>query len=149
MSLSLRDEDLVIRVVPLEESVIRLTAPDTYRRLRGVRATYGADLAPDGAGASLFLVSIFSRSPGVEYEPQELNLLDRARRFRPLAIRPVTPGWGGRRLPQEEVRTAVYAFAREIDLESAELVFTYRGVESSGWGEVLRRLEIERTRVGG
>lgn len=151
VSLSLREGDLLIRIVPLDESVIRLTAPDTYRRLqglaRGSRAARGPD--PWAAGATLFLVSVFSRSPGVEYEPEALNLLDRGRRFRPLSIRPVTPEWGARRLEQEEVRAAIYAFAPEIDLGSPDLVATYRGARSEEWSEIRRRLDAERARVGG
>ena len=41
ISLRLQRGDLLIKVTPLEEWVIRLTAPDTYDRLRSLVETFG------------------------------------------------------------------------------------------------------------
>ena len=57
VSLSLGSRDLEIMVTPLDESVIRVTAPDTEERLRGIAAANRSAL-PDSA--RLFLVSFFN-----------------------------------------------------------------------------------------
>ncbi len=43
ISLRLQSGDLLIKITPLDEGIIRLTAPDTYERLRGLVGIYGAE----------------------------------------------------------------------------------------------------------
>ncbi len=144
-----------MKVTPLEEWVIRLTAPDTYHRLHGLARTH-RDRASRGrpAGeASLFLVSLFSYQPGLTYEPEDLLLVSRGTRYRPLGISPVTSAWGTQRLGQQETRMAVYAFEGRVELE-AELAVEYQELRNEGWqGRILPLLRAEipraRARAGG
>jgi hypothetical protein len=141
--------NLQIKVTPLEEWVIRLTAPDTYARLNGLAETYGVRAARDAmAGSpSLFLVSLFSYEPNVTYEPEELLLVNRGLRFRPLGIAPITPSWGTQRLAQQETRMAIYAFGDGMDL-TTDLVVEYRTLRNDSWrGRILPVLEAERAKV--
>ena len=140
---------LQIKVTPLEEWVIRLTAPDTYNRLQGLGETYGprAALTAMAGDASLFLVSLFSYQPDVTYEPEELLLVNRGLRFRPLGIAPITPSWGTQRLAQQETRMAIYAFDESLDL-TADLVVEYKMLRNDGWREqILPLLDAERAKV--
>ena len=90
ISLRLQSGDLLLKVTPLEEWVIRLTAPDTYERLRGLASSHGprASRGSVTGAASLFLVSLFSYQPDVTYQPEDLLLVNRGLRFRPLLVRP-------------------------------------------------------------
>jgi hypothetical protein len=148
ITLTLRTEELVLKVTPLEEWVLRLTAPDTWSRLSSLAAGHRDEVARQtGADdASLFLVSFFSLIPGSSFRPQDLQIENRSRLMRPLLIRPLTAGWGQERLEQEEVQLAVYAFSERVDLEQA-LAVEYASQVSSGWEEILRRLELERSRA--
>jgi hypothetical protein len=149
ISLRLQRGNLLIKVTPLEEWVIRLTAPDTYLRLRGLVDAFGpqAERAARTTALSLFLVSLFSYQPDVTYEPEELQLVNRGLRFRSLGIVAVTPAWGTQRLAQQETRMAIYAFEGGLDLES-ELVVQYQDLRNDRWREgVLPLLEAERARV--
>lgn len=148
VTLSLRHGDLLLKVTPLAEEVIRLTAPDTYDRLAGLKATHREPLARRSGSdrPTLFVVSFFSYEPDVPFEPEDVHLLNRGLRFRPSAIRPVTPGWGTQRLSQERMQMAVYAFPPEIDLDQ-ELEVEYQGVRRGGWDRILRVIEAERARV--
>jgi hypothetical protein len=156
ITLRIRQGDLLIKVTPLEEWVIRLTAPDTYARLggmaraHGVRATAEAGLGP---GASLFLVSFFSYVPDVTYQPEDLLLVNRGLRYRTQGIAPVTPSWGTQRLGQQETRMAVYAFDGGMDLER-DLVVEYQDLRNEIWQDrivpVLRaEMAKVRARAGG
>ncbi len=147
VTLSLQVGDLQVKVTPLAEWVIRLTAPDTYHRLSALAATTRAALPADAPGeATLFLVSFFSRTAGTAFQPEDLELVNRGRRSRPVAVHPVTSGFDARRLDAESTEMAVYAFPPDVDLEQ-DLTVEYGTVRSTGWSSVLPRLEAERARV--
>jgi hypothetical protein len=139
---------LEIKVTPLSESVIRVTAPDTYRRLSGLAEMHGRNERPSPVSDApvLFLVSFFSDSPEVAFIPEELQLISRGVRHRPTSIRPVTPGWGQRRLEQRQTEMAVYVFGGGVDLES-DLTVAYGLVENQAWGAILTRVQAERARA--
>ncbi|MDX1492711.1 MAG: hypothetical protein R3253_01455 [Longimicrobiales bacterium] len=141
--MTLQNQDLQIMVTPLAESVIRVTAPDTYDRLHGIAEQNRGQLPPSSV---LFLVSFFTQQPEVRFIPEEVQILSRGLRIRPLVIEPVTPTWGQRRVRQRTTEMAVYAFPSEVDLES-ELTLAY-GLEQGGnWAAVLSRVQAERARA--
>ena len=148
VTLTLRTEELVLKVTPLEEWVLRLTAPDTWSRLSSLAAVHRDEVTRQTGveDASLFLVSFFSLTPGASFRPQDVQIENRSRLMRPLLIRPLTAGWGQERLEQEEAQLAVYAFSERVDLEQAFAV-EYAFQVSSGWEEILRMLELERGRA--
>lgn len=148
VTLSLRRADLLIKVTPMAESVIRLTAPDTYARLAELKRSHSDALrrrAPVDDPA-LLLVSFFSYEPNIPFQPEDVHLLNRGLRFRPLAIDPVTPGWGIQRLDQEETQMAIYAYDPTLDL-SQEIAVEYREARRGGWDQIISLLEAERARV--
>lgn len=149
ISLQIQAGDLQIKVTPLAEWVIRLAAPDTYARLRGLAETHGGRAARSAATTepSLFLVSLFSYRPDVIYEPEDLLLVNRGLRLRPLGIAPISPSWGTHRLGQQEARMAIYAFEDGIDLE-ADLAVEYLELRNEMWRErVLPLLQAERAKA--
>jgi hypothetical protein len=155
VTLRIQRGNLLIKVTPLEEWVIRLTAPDTYARLQGLVRTHG-ERAAGGAispPANLFLVSFFSYVPDVTYEPEDVLLVNRGLRYRPRGIAPVTPSWGTQRLGQQETQMAVYAYDGGMDLET-DLVVEYQDLRNEIWRDQivpLLRAELAkaRARAGG
>lgn len=139
---------LRIEVTPLAAWVLEAAAPDTRNRLARIAEAHGAALAePAGDGAlSLFLVSFSSAQPGTEFQPDDLHLVSRGLRERPLAIRAITPGWGSQRLEQQSTAVAVYAFGGELDL-FREITVVYREVEDSSWAGKVAVIEAERGRI--
>jgi len=140
-----------VRMTPLEEWVVRLAAPDTYQRLSALRTSREA---PIGTSSSplppekLFLVSFYSEEVGLDFHPEDLHLESLGRRQLPVAIRPMTPGWGTQRLGQRQAESAVYAFLGEVSLD-AGLVAEYRGVRNHEWTRILADLLAEQSRVRG
>ena len=135
ITLRIRKEQLLIKVTPLEEWVIRLTAPDTYARLQGLARLHGDNAARGVSSPSLFLVSLFSYQPDVTYEPEDLLLVNRGLRYRPRGIAPITPSWGTQRLGQQEARMAVYAFDGGMDLET-DLVVEYQELRNEVYVDI-------------
>ncbi|HSG49978.1 MAG TPA: hypothetical protein VLA43_19295 [Longimicrobiales bacterium] len=128
---------VVVRLTPLDSAILRLTAPDTRRRLGSVGAP--------GSGAA-FLVSVFTEEPGgADFEPRDVALENRGRIYRPATIRGLTPGWGVR-LEQRRAEQAVYTFPEEVDLE-LPVVVEVAGTRSHAWAEILTRIDVERARM--
>lgn len=148
ISLSLRVGDLLIKATPLEESVIRLAAPDTYERLRATAESRmeQARQAVYSGEPELLLVSFFSYSPDVAYRPEDLQLMHQGRLLRPVQILPVTASWGRGRLQQREVQNGIYVFEQDIDY-AQPLTVRYGADQSSDWSAVIPTLERERARV--
>lgn len=143
VSLTLVSRGLQLMVTPLDESVTRVTAPDTYRRLSGLAGVYARSVS---GPSTLFLVSFFSEEPAVRFVPEEVQLISHGVRVRPGEISPVTPTWGERRLRQRETETAVYRFDGDVDLES-DLVLVYGLEQTSQWAGILPRIRAERARA--
>ncbi|MDX1567045.1 MAG: hypothetical protein R3223_04540 [Longimicrobiales bacterium] len=148
VTLSLRSDQLLIKVTPLDPAVIRALASDTWERLQGLREGQGPALVRRTgiAEPDLFLVSFFSYDQQVPYEPEDVHLLNRGLRFRPRGIQPVTPGWGRQRLAQEETQMAIYAYDSELDLDQ-DLVAEYQDVRAGGWERILQEVQAERARI--
>jgi hypothetical protein len=150
ITLQLQSGALLIKLTPLAEEVIRLTAPDTYGRLRGLAEAHGprASRTAMGSDPTLFLVSLFSYEPDVTYEPEDLLLVNRGLRLRPQGIAPISPSWGTQRLGQQEARMAVYAFDGQIEWE-ADLVVEYQQLRNELWlDQSAPVLVAERVKVG-
>lgn len=144
----LEDGSVRIKVVPLTEWVIRLTAPDTYRRLNGykvVRAQEILDrvsrLGERGWPLVLF-VTYFSQAVEETFEPYDLQIRNNGFLYRPLDILPVTPDFTRERLRQQETQIALYLFPADIDLD-LPMTFAYGDASSSKWDAIRSILDSE------
>lgn len=147
-TMDLRDGALLVKVTPLSEAVIRLAAPDTYGRLHALAERWRAEALQSGLvdRGELFQVSFFSYEPDVTFQPEDLLLLHQGRLLRPLAILPITPGWGTQRLTQRDVQSAVYVFRAPFDFEQS-LALRYGLIEEDDWRRIVPLLQTERARV--
>ncbi len=149
ISIDLRYGELQIKITPLHESVIRTTAPDTHERLSALARGHH-QIFEERTGSALpfqlFLVALYTEAVEVAFEPEDLNLVSRGLRFRPVEIRPVTRAWDSRRIQPREVLMAVYAFPPQVDLEG-DLEVEFREIRSREWGRILLDVEVERGRI--
>ncbi len=148
ITIQLRSGALLIKATPLDENVIRLTAPDTYQRLHAMAESRRGQAAQQAMmdRPTLFMVTLFSYQPDVTYQPEDLQLQQQGEVLRPAAIIPVTPGWGRQRLGQQESQLAIYAFDPDVDL-SQPLSVRYEMVQSDAWTGIIQTLDVERAKV--
>jgi hypothetical protein len=147
ITVSIRSGAVLVKVTPLDESVIRLLAPDTYHRLSVLRDSRRNEAAAQlMREPELFLVSFFSYQPDMPFQPQDVQIVDQARLLRPTSVIPLTSGWGQQRLGQQETQTAIYAFDAEVDFTQVMGV-RYGMEESQEWRQIMSRLELERGRI--
>lgn len=149
-SVEITDAALHVKVTPLAEEVIRLAAPDTYERLHALarsRSEAARDLIEGSGAVELFLVSFFSRSPNVEYRPEDLQLTHRGRTLRPAGIVALTSGWGHHLLQPQQTQSAIYVFESAFDY-MLPITIRYGLRQSDEWHrDILPRLDDERSRV--
>jgi hypothetical protein len=145
--------EVQIRAIPLDESVIRVLAPDSYRSLRGLRESKRE--AVDRLAArymlrerNVWLVSFYGLAPDARFSPGELTLSVSGRDYRPLEMLPLSSGFGEQRLDVRETQSALYLFGDGIQL-SQPIVVRMQGNEDSSWGTILQRIEQERALIRG
>jgi hypothetical protein len=157
---TLRQEDVSIRIqsggllvsaLPVDESLIRVLAPDTYRILRDVRDGHATRIAEIAAqygmrAPSIWYFQFYAREPDVRFSPQDVIISSIGRDFRPIQLIPITTGFGQNRLDQGDRHAALYLFDESLDLDQP-LTLTVESVRSSVWEQTLRAIERERAMV--
>ena len=158
---SLKQEDIAIRIargglqvqaIPLDETIIRLLSPDSYRALREQLASRKSTIDSLARRTGLDRFSVWLvRFHGLEqgetpFSPMEFIITSVGRDFRPIDVLPVTPGFGQQRLRQRDVQTALYAFDPQVDANQP-LTVQYETTRNSEWSAILARIERERVLV--
>jgi hypothetical protein len=158
---SLKQEDIAIRVargglqvqaIPLDETIIRVLSPDSYRALREQLASRRPSLDSLArrtglADFSVWLVRFHGLEQGeTPFSPMEFIVTSDGQDFRPIEVMPVTPGFGQQRLRQREVQQALYAFDPQVNVNQP-LTVQYETSRNSEWPLILSRIERERVLV--
>ena len=140
-----------VRVLPLNERIIRLLAPDTYAAMHQLRTTHAAEierlaLQHGLRRADLWLVTFFGLAPRAQFNPEDITITSQNRLFRPAALLPLSAQWSELQLSQRETASAIYLFEEGIALLEP-LTVAYGGVSTGQWEQALRNLERERARA--
>jgi hypothetical protein len=158
---SLRQDDIALRVsqfglqvraIPLDETVIRVLSPDSYRALHELVASQRERLAALQRRTalprlSLWYVSFFAVEQGeTRFSPMEFNISNVGRDFQPVDVIPLTPGFGSQRLRQREVQSGLYVFDGQVDVNQP-LAILYETARNDEWSILLHRIERERALV--
>jgi hypothetical protein len=152
IALRLREQRLQVRAIPLDETVIRVLSPDSYRNLTELVASQRSalDALSRRTGLrqfNLWYVSFFALEQGdTRFSPMEFIISSTGRDFRPIEVLPITAGFGAQRLGQRETQSAVYAFDPLVDVNQP-LSVQYETSRNDDWGAVLSRIERERALV--
>jgi len=142
---------LILRAIPLDENLIRLLTPDSYRALRELQESNKQSIAAvtrrtGGRVPDLWYVSFYGVQPDVHFSPMELVITSSGRDFRPLEVLPLSSGFGEQRLKQREAQSAIYLYDEDVDLDQP-LSVSFQNVRDDSWEQVLTRVERERALV--
>ncbi len=151
IGIRLRTPDFVISFIPLDEGVIRLLAPDTYRSMHRLLESKSEDLADEArrngiSNPTVFLVSFFGTQTRARFEAEALTITDQSRLFRPRAFLPMSPSFGDRQVNQRETATAIYIYEDGLRMFDP-FTLGYDGVSTNEWERILRTLDRERAAV--
>ncbi len=151
IALRLEPSGLIIRAIPLDESVIRLLTPDSYRALRDLqesnrRTIEAITRRSGGRPPDLWYVSFYGLEDNARFSPMELIVTSGGQDFRPIDVIPLSTGFGEERLRQRETQSAVYVYPGDIDVDHP-LTVTFQGQRNALWEQILQRIERERALV--
>jgi len=151
IAIRIEPQGLIVRAIPLEENVIRLLTPDSYRALRDLQESNrptieGITRRSGGRAPDLWYVSFYGLEDNARFSPMELVITSGGQDFRAVDVIPLSTGFGEQRLRQRETQSAVYVFPGDIDVDHP-LVLTFQGQRNSIWEQVLQRIERERALV--
>jgi hypothetical protein len=141
---------LQLQILPLDERVIRLLAPDTYRSLEQLIQSKQKDITDaaaraGGANPTLVLVTFYGQAPGARFSPEDVQVQSRGRLFRPQATVPLSPTWGTLQLDLRQQAVAIYLFEDGLTW-SEDASADYQGAQAS-WSHSFQLLQQERARV--
>lgn len=144
--------NLFIKATPLTEWVIRMTAPDTYRRLNGYKVSRGEQIRDrarrngERGWPLVLFVSFYTRAVESTYEPYDLQIRAQNVVIRPFDIIAVTPDFNRERLRQQESQVALYLFEGDIDLD-LPVEIEYGSARSGRWSGIRSVLDRELQKV--
>ena len=151
ISIRLDLTDVTAQLLPLDESVIRVLSPDSYRAIRAVIAAHDGDLGRltrqyHLRERQLWRVSFIGLANGARFTPRDLTLTQAGREFRPLDVVPLTRGFGSERLQAGQNEQGLYLFDDGLSL-SQPLTASMASVRSMQWESILRVVERERVLI--
>ena len=152
ISLKLSVSNLQVRATALDESIIRLLSPDSYRALSELKRSKSEAIAAVARrnavrDLSLWYVSFFAVERGeTRFSPREFIITNVGREFRPLDVLPLTPGFGEQRLRQNGRQDALYVFDGQLDVQQP-LSVSYATERNNDWSSILPVIERERSLV--
>ena len=154
---TLRQEDIAVKIdvpdvevwlVPLDESVIRVLSPDSYRQLEGLVESQRDRITRLAAvhsirNPSVWYVRFSGLAPEARFTPTDVTITSLGRDYRPADIIPLSSGFGAQRVRARESQTALYLFEDGVDV-AQPLTVSMGAARNDRWGDILRTIERER-----
>jgi hypothetical protein len=151
IAIKLQLSDVLVKLTPLDESVIRTLSPDSYRALRELAESRRAAIARLAAQhglvrGSVWYVSFYGLAPEARFSPLELTVSSGGRDYRPAEAIPLSSGFGSQRLQPRETQSALYLFDDAVEVNQP-LTVSFSGQQSTSWATTLRTIERERALI--
>jgi len=152
VTIRLQPTGVLVNLLPLDESVLRVLAPDSYRYLHDLLESRRDFLRRSATLHGLrqgrpWYVEFIGLVPDARFIPTDVTITSGGRDFRPLEIVPVTSGFGQQRLQPHEKQRAIYLFDDAVDV-AQPLTVTMGTERNTDWESILRNsVEPERSRI--
>jgi hypothetical protein len=151
IAIRMRDDDLELRVIPLDERVLRLLAPDAYASLHATIEARRASIDSVGrqrgvAVPGVMLVSFYGLRQNVRFDPNLVTVTARNRLFRPIGFVPLGASFNNNQLDFRGQATAIFLFEDRFPV-TEPITVAYGIMSSNAWESRLPLLERERQRV--
>ena len=157
---TLRQDDIAIRLdynqlqvkaIPLDESVIRTLGPDSYRALHELVESRRERLNQVAQRRGMqnyrvWYVTFFAMQADQPYNPRALVVENNGRQYQAVEVIPITAGFGSPRLRLREQQAALYMFEPQLDVQQSTSV-QVENERSDAWQSVIGRVERERALI--
>ena len=141
--------------LPLEESIIRTLAPDSYRSLRGILEAKRALIAQRAQmrgtrDPRVWYLKFYGLAPNARFMPTDLTITSGGRDYRPFDVVPITTEFGSQRLQPRDTQAGLLLFDEGVDVNQ-NLVVSMGAERNTQWSNendgILSRIEAERIRI--
>lgn len=152
ISIVLQPEGVRVSAIPLDESVIRVLAPDSYRSLHATLESKRQQIAQRASmrgvrDPRVWFVRFIGLAPDARFVPTDFTVTSGGREYRPFDIIPLSPGFGTQRLQPREQQTALLLFEEGLDV-SQPIVVTMGSQRNSDWETILlKTIDPERAAI--
>jgi hypothetical protein len=142
---------VLVKLTPLDESVILTLSPDSYRAFRELAESKRPAITRLASQhgllrGSLWHVSFYGLAPDARFSPLELTVTVAGRDYRPVEILPLSTGFGEQRLQPRETQTALYLFDDALDINQP-LVVSLGSDRNESWSSKIKAIEQERVLI--
>ncbi len=153
ITVRLRAGTLDIRVVPLDERVLRLLSNDGYAALHAlvVSQQRRIDSVASARGVrrpGVALVSFHALAPSTRFDPQSLSISLRNRYYRPIGVLAMSPSFSSQQLDASGTASGIVIYEEELPV-TEPFTISYLDATTDEWERRLPRLETERGRIVG
>jgi hypothetical protein len=152
ISIVLQPEGVRVTAIPLDESVIRVLASDSYRYLHTTLENKRQQIMQRAAMRGVreprvWYVRFYGLAPDARFVPTDLTITSGGRDYRPFDVIPLTPGFGTQRLQPREQQAALLLFEEGLDV-SQPLVVAMGSQRNTDWETILlRTIDPERAAI--
>jgi hypothetical protein len=153
ISLVLQPTGVRITAIPIDESIIRVLAPDSYRTLQSIRESRRAQIVQRAQmhgirNPSVWYVTFYGLTPNARFIPTDLTITSAGRDFRPFDIITLSDNFGAQRLQQRELARGLLLFEDGVDV-NLPLVVSIGAERNADWSNeaILGAIDTERTRI--
>jgi len=159
---TLRQEDIAVvlqpegvhaEAFPLDESVLRTLAPDSYRTLRARLDASRAQIAQRASmrgirNPHVWFLRFYGLAPDARFVPTDITVSSGGREFRPFDVVPISAGFGTQRLQPRETQTGLLLFDEGLDV-TQPITVTMGSERNTEWDAILRKIDAERAAIRG
>lgn len=153
ISIVLTGDGVRVTALPLDESVIRTLAPDSYRTLRGILESRRGQITQRGQirgirDPRVWYLTFYGLSPNARFLPTDLTVTSGGRDFRPFDILPISDAFGAQRVQAREQQSGLLLFDEGVNVDQP-LVVTMGSVRNYQWSneDIIKTIDAERARI--
>lgn len=151
IAIKLQASGVLVSLMPLDESVLRVLAPDSYRALHSIVESRRQQITQRASlhgvrDPRVWLATYTGLQPDARFVPTDVTVTSGARDYRPFDVLPLTPGFGQQRLQPREVQRGILLFEEGLDV-SQPLTVTIGSERNTDWESILRTIDLERAAI--
>ncbi|HXT18595.1 MAG TPA: hypothetical protein VN706_23405 [Gemmatimonadaceae bacterium] len=153
ISIILQPNGVRVTALPLDESIIRLLAPDSYRSMRSILEAKRQQIAQRAQlrgiqNPRVWYVRFYGLTPDAHFVPTDFSILSGGREYRPFDVIPITGGFGDQRLQPRDTQAGLLLFEEGVDV-TQPLSVTMGAERNTDWSldDILKKLDAERASV--
>jgi len=156
IAITLQPNGVRVTAIPLDESIIRVLAPDAYRSLHSMVESKRQQILQRAGSRGMrdprvWYVTFTGLVPDARFVPTDITVTSGGRDYRPLDVIGLSPGFAEQRLQPRSTEKGLLIFDEALDV-SQPVIVTIGSERNTDWSNdrsdsILSKIESERAQV--